>query len=278
VQEKLDIALRTEQWGRHPTNYGRPAGLEGAGHVAQDARPYLWVTDDTLALRDDGFARFELGLYQDDEVASGLRKAEERLGHDHQGNKGQIGDHDVELAASDVFGLHVAHVGVFHNLDPRVAAQPRQHLAVAHVHGNHPGGASLEEAIGEAPCGRAGVEGDLAGHAQTEVLESSIEFFPASASEARRRAEDQEGFRRADLPRWLSGHGAANEDLPGRHQGARLGPVGGQAPVYELGVEPSPGAQFSPAPRSMSGADRRRLCGGLQPWARWPFSFEKLSF
>ena len=82
------------------------------------------------------------------------------------------------------------------------------------------------------------------------MLESSVKFFPAAAGETGRRAEDEEWFRRADLARRLSGYGPANQDPPCRHQGAGLGPVGGQAPVDELDVEPSPGAQFSPAPRS----------------------------
>ena len=93
------------------------------------------------------------------------------------------------------------------------------------------------------------------------MLESSVKFFPAPAGETGRRPEDEEWLRRAHLTRWLSGHGAANEDPPCRHQGARLGPVGSQAPVHELDVEPSPGAQFSPAPRSRSGRATGRLSG-----------------
>ena len=52
-----------------PPDYRRPPGLECAGYVAQDAGPHLGVTDDALAFRDDGAARLELRLHQDDEVA-----------------------------------------------------------------------------------------------------------------------------------------------------------------------------------------------------------------
>ena len=126
------------------------------------------------------------------------------------------------------------------------------------------------------PPGRgAGVQGDLAGHAHAEVLESGVQFFPAAAGEAGWRSEDEERFRRADLARRFGGYRAADQHPPRRHQGGGLGPVDGQAPVDELDVEPPPGAQFSPAPRSTSEASRRSICVGrpilLVRSSFWPF-------
>ena len=67
-------------------------------------------------------------------------------------------------------------------------------LAVADVERHHVGRAPLQEAVGEAAGGRAGVEHPQARRVQAEPLQRTVELLPAPSHEAGPFTLDQHRF------------------------------------------------------------------------------------
>ncbi len=107
---------------------------------------------------------------------------EQRLGHRAQGDERQVGHHHVE-AAAEVVAAQAPQVGPFPHRDAGIGAQPLVELVATHVERHHVRRAALEDAVGEAARGRAGVEHPEPGHVDAELVEGGVELLTA----ARRR-------------------------------------------------------------------------------------------
>ena len=88
---------------------------------------------------------------------------------------------------------------------PGMAAQPRVELAVADVDGDHVGGAGLEQAVGEPPGRRAGVQAATTGRVEGEAVEGGVQLVAAAADEARAVTQQLDGLRRGHQARRLVG-------------------------------------------------------------------------
>ena len=99
----------------------------------------------------------------------------------------EIGHDEVDRTA-DVVRPEVTDVAAFSYVDPRIVPNGRVELAVPDVDGHDLRRAPLEEAVGEATCGGAGVEGPAAGDVDREVAQGGVQLLSTPADEARRRA------------------------------------------------------------------------------------------
>ena len=91
-------------------------------------------------------------------------------------------------------GVEVADVGALADLDPGVGPQPLVQLAVADVDRHHPGGAPLEQAVGEPAGGRPGVERPTALGVDAEAVEGGVQLLAAAAHEAGRVPATSDGL------------------------------------------------------------------------------------
>ncbi len=74
-----------------------------------------------------------------------------------QGNERQIGDQRVHRSP-DLVVVQVANVAPFHHHDSGISTQPIVELPMTDIDGHHFTRSSLEHAIGETSCGRAGIQ------------------------------------------------------------------------------------------------------------------------
>ena len=100
---------------------------------------------------------------------------------------------------------------------PRIAAQLPIDLAGAHIHGMHPEGAVLQQAIGESASGRSHIETDAAAGFDAETIESGGELETSAADVGRSAQHLQVGVRGHALAGLLRFH-AINQHFPGEHQ------------------------------------------------------------
>src|ERR1700682_4776848 len=73
------------------------------------------------------------------------------------------------------------HVDPLHHGDARILAQAPGQLTVADVDRDHPGGAPLEQDVGEAARRRPDIEGGPAGGIDLERVEGRRQLLPATA-------------------------------------------------------------------------------------------------
>ena len=121
-----------------------------------------------------------------------------------------------------VGGLELAGVEPLDHVDPRVLAQPPVELAVGDVERDHPGGAALQQAVGEAAGRGADVEAVEPGDVDAERVERVVELEPAARDEARPLVDDQ--GRASGSTSWL-GRSATGPSSPTRTSPARTAPA-----------------------------------------------------
>ena len=194
-------------------------------------------------------AGLELGLDQQHQVAVVAGQPGQDGQDQAQRDERQVGHGQVDRPA-DLGGLQRAHVGPVQHPDPRVLAQAEVELAVADVDGHHLGRPGLQQHVGEAAGGGAGVEAAPPGHRHAEPLEGRGQLVAAAAGPAPGRAGQGERVGGGDQRRRLGRDRAGDQDPPvpdGR--GGRL-PAGRQTAPDQLAVQPHPGRHRAPtAPR-----------------------------
>ncbi len=106
-------------------------------------------------------------------------------------------------------------------------------LSVPDVESDHPGGAVLEQAVGEPAGRRADVEAVLARRVESEQLEGMRELLTAARDEPRRPFDLQDDRLVELRPRLVvAGH------EPGDHEGLRLAAGLRKATLHEEDIEP----------------------------------------
>jgi hypothetical protein len=150
------------------------------------------------ARADVGLGRLELRLHEQHEVGAD-RGEGHQLGHEaRERDERQIGD-DERGRERQILPSEVAtFVRSAHDHAGVVAQRPGE-LPVADVHGHDPRRPRLQQAVGEPPGGRAGVEGLAASRVDVEPLEG---WPPASRRrETRSGRPAGRGGRRRRVPR-----------------------------------------------------------------------------
>ena len=146
-------------------------------------------------------------------------------------------------AAAEVVAAQAAQVGPFPHGDAGIGAQALVELVAAHVERHHVRRAALEQAVGEAAGGRAGVEHPEPGDVDAEVVEGGVELLAAARHEPGARPDELDRLSGRDEAGRLVGRGAAHQDPPCCDGGARLLAAVDQAPADQLGVEATPGGR-----------------------------------
>ena len=135
----------------------RAPGSRGRAHVAKHAAAYLEVANH--ALRRICPAGLELRLHEHERLPGGSGEPEQRR---QRGPDRDEGDVAHDHLGREREARHVPCVDALEHRDPIVRSQPGMKLPVPDVESDHPGGAVLEQAVGE-PSGRgADVEAVLA--------------------------------------------------------------------------------------------------------------------
>src|SRR5665811_658216 len=124
-----------------------------------------------------------------------------------------------------------------HHGDAGVLAQAPVELAVAHVDGQHPGGAALEQPVDEPARGTADVADVLAVDGHAELGHGVVELVAAAGDEAwpRGHAERRGGV---DHGSRLVGDLVGDPDLAGQDGAPRLGAGREEPPGDEQRIEP----------------------------------------
>ena len=116
-----------------------------------------------------------------------------------QGYEGQVGGEEV-----NGFGQEegIADIDLFHTDYPRILAETVVQLAVSYIYGVHARGAPLDEAVGEAAGGGAGIQGGGAGCGDAPGFRPGVQgvgqFDAAPADEGEALADGQRGIRREE--------------------------------------------------------------------------------
>lgn len=190
VCEELDVALASGNGGDGEVGDEKSGVASRIDERVEHANPDVWVSDDAAALAHLLFARFELGLDENDEVARGGELFGEDRKERCRGNERQVGNHDIE----GIVGVDGADVGVLKRSDPVIYTKTFVELVRADVDGNDMTGSLLQQTVGEAAGRRASIEGATAIDAHPERFESAFEFLAAAADETRRRTTDNNRF------------------------------------------------------------------------------------
>ena len=214
MEEEFEIAFGAGEAAGAVSENGEACGFGGGADAVNGAAMERGIADDAAAadggafefeLRFDEEEKFRAGSGQRDERANDFPQADEReIGGDELGGFGQIGGNEI----ARVF---------FDGDDARVLAELPGELAGGDIDGIDARGATLEEAIGEAARGAAGIEADEAGRIDGEIVEGAREFFAGAAGIGERAASEFDGGvngdERAGFCGGLAGHAnAAGED------------------------------------------------------------------
>ena len=130
----------------------------------------------------------ELRLDEDERLPAGPGESERRRKRRADGDEGDVG-HD-ELGRERELA-HRARVRPLEHRDPRVVAQARVQLAVAHVEGDHPRRPALQEHVRESTRGRADVQGVPPANVEAEHVERVLELLAPARDEPGRPVERQ---------------------------------------------------------------------------------------
>ena len=141
----------------------------------------------------------------------------------------------------------MADVGAVEHSHALVAPKALVQLTASDIDGDHPGGACLQQAVGESAGRRARIEGRPAADVDSEVVEGGVELLAAAADEPRPFPGNPQRFLRCHQTRRLLGGGTAHCHPTGGDVGSGPLPAGGEAPTDELGVEPPPQRGQAPA-------------------------------
>lgn len=157
------------------------AGCGGAEFL-DDLLVDVFVADDS-AFADVFGAGFELGFDENDALGPRGEQFEEGWEDEFEGDEGAVGGEEFG-GFGELAGGEVADVDAFEDGDAGVLAEFPRELAVADVDSVNPGGAVLQEAVGETAGGGADVDGDLAGDVERPGFEGGFEFGAAAADVA----------------------------------------------------------------------------------------------
>ena len=116
--------------------------------------------------------------------------------------------------------VDVADVEPLEHRHPLIVADLRVQLPMADVERHDVGGATLQQAIGESACRRAGIEHTHARDVDAERLERGIELVAASADEPRRRSLQHHRIGGVDEPGRLVGDGTVDQHACSRRSRA----------------------------------------------------------
>jgi len=220
TDEHFPIAL-----GAGESALGLADGLKpeplGAQSDGSDRLGALCIVAHHPALSHPPLARFELRLYEHQELGLG-RKGAKRRQKDAQRNERGVHGNELDRSA-ERFARELPGVGALENPHPGIAAQLKVQLAIAHIDGDHPAGSVLQKAIGES-AGRgadvetiqpAGVKGEI-GEGARELLASPGDEGTCPAAKAHRRVG------RYPCPRLLDGD-VLYQHAPGQNKRLRPG-------------------------------------------------------
>ena len=156
-------------------------------------------------------------------------------------------------------GASSTRVHALDHVHARVVAKAPVELAVADVEGDHPLGAALQQAVGEAARRGADVEAGAALDVDLERVERVLELEPAARDVARRSSTSSAA---SSGTSWLGfvarGPSRADPHPAGAHRGRRAGARAGQAALGEQGVDPAPLHVRTVHRRSRSAGPTRR--------------------
>ena len=163
----------------------------------------------------------------------------------------------IGTAPADVLGRHTADVRALPAVDPRVGTEALVQLVAADVDRHHPIGAPLEQHVGEAAGGRAGVDGPTAVDGDGEAIEGGVELLAAAPDEAGWRAADLDRLTGVDETSRLGRDGAGHEDPAAVDEDARLLSARRESAPDQLDVETSASSRVECSWRRRT--DRRQL-------------------
>src|SRR5690606_17946668 len=124
---------------------------------------------------DLALSRLELRLHQEDEIGVGFDQPGESRCDRAERYERQIGHYEREPPAR-VFGSDIAEIGAFHHHDAIIVPESLIELTVADVEGDDFGRTPLEQNLGEAAGGGAGVERTTAPHLDAEIVQRSFQL------------------------------------------------------------------------------------------------------
>ncbi len=153
MEDELMVSLRAWQSrvydaGGQPTPFQRRLR-----DLAHDAPLHLRVPHH--ALRDVCSAGLELRLHEHERLPAGSGEPQYRRQRETDGDERDVADHELRRERQRVQETSVRPLEHDH---PRIVSQAGVQLAVADVESDHPGGAALEQDVGEAAGRGADVE------------------------------------------------------------------------------------------------------------------------
>ena len=267
MHQELDVAGGAGQGGNHRPHDAGSGVLEGRTSPLRGPAPDLGVPDHALAPGHDGPAGLELRLDQEDQFGVGRGRAGPQSAGTTVTREMKERSAVMQRArarsrvapAAAVSGVSERTLTRSSTVTRLVVAQALVQLAVADVDGVDLGRPPLEEAVGEPPGGRSGIEGApaLGDRRRTGSGRRRASAPPRLTNGAGRPQHDDGLVGRHQAGR-LVGLGAGHQHLPGGDGRLGLVPVGDQAAPDELGIEPPAGPVLSCSIRGV-----RLLGGGL---------------
>jgi hypothetical protein len=209
------------------------------GDAERRLAPVARIADDAPA--DPLAAELELRLDHRQQLAAGREAAGD--GRQDLGQRDE-GDVDRRQAGGEgqVGGRELAGVEPLDHGHARILAHAQVDLAVGDVDRGDPGGAALQQAVGEAAGGGADVEAVAARDVDAERLERVLELDPPAGDEARRLSSLRSA---SGSTSWLgrSATGPSSPTGPRRHGPRQRRPSEtGKSPLCQNGVDSCLGA------------------------------------
>ncbi len=180
-----------------------------------------WVTDDTF-FPYFFLAGFKLGFDKAEDLACFLQQFLDRWQDDFQGDEGHIDDRQIQWFPQILWG-DIADIGPFHGHHTRVLADGPGQLTVANIDGEDLGGPLLEQTIGEATGGCAGVATDVAGRVDPEKFQGLFQFQSPTADVGTGGASHLNGYGRLVRHSCLIGLLPVDEHIASHNNGLGLG-------------------------------------------------------
>ena len=180
MTQKFDVSCGTLH-GREGQSQNAEAQLLRQGNdVVQNLLMDGTVPDDAVLahILPPGL---ELGLDEAEHLTPILLQQVLDGGQDNtKGDEADVDDTQIQ-GLTDVLGGHIADVGALHDHDPGIVADLPVQLAVAHIDGKDLCRTLLEQAIGEAAGGAAGIGADEARGVNTEVPQCLFQLQATAA-------------------------------------------------------------------------------------------------